>query len=117
MFNFDYKSGHIQQLEKWLGREIVQWELPRTGFIVPNAGCIFVRNCENICTFEALTTNPELSSEVRHEAIEALVQAATEFASKRYIAVWCTTQIDSVSSRLVGLGFKKTKEISYIKVL
>lgn len=110
-------SGHIEQLEAWLGREIAVWELPSFGLIVPGVATLFIRHCENICTFECLATNPQCASAERAVAIKALVDAATKYAKRRYLAIWCTTTTPTVAQRLSDLGFRETKEQSFIKVL
>jgi len=113
----------LLELRKWVKFPVEEDELPghtygalENGELVAIAG---LRLCEGpVCILDSMATNPECPSELRHQAIEALVdRILTEAKAFKYRGIRCETKDASIVQRAVARGFTVLPEISMVRAL
>lgn len=113
----------FDELKKWLAFPVAIDELPAhtyaallNGELVAIAG---LRLCEGpICLLDSLATNPTMSSSVRHEAIDLLVERIHDRAKELgFRAIVCHSKESSIISRAIRLGYAVVPEISLVRGL
>ena len=70
---------------------------------------LYTTNCKYFAMLEGLVADPIAGKSVRREAVEALVQAAVNFAKHHgYRHLYCLSKHPKLTARYEELGFPKT---------
>jgi hypothetical protein len=106
---YKFKDSNLKSINKWLKRhrepEIKLSELPETGLFVPGVGALFVRKCEGyVGLVDGLVTNPLVSAETRHKALEAIFNQL--FEEPGFNSIIGFTLNDDTHKRCISRGFK-----------
>lgn len=113
-------KNDLETINTWLiARDKKQWEastLPENGLIaysdnVPIAAA-FLRLCEGqFGMIDALVTNPEISGELRHIAIDQVINRLLSLANSLHLKALLAFSVDKGTlERAERLGFEKRSE-------
>lgn len=108
-----FRPSDAVSVQKWLTAQNLKTEVPSNGFIVPGVCAGFLmQNKGTSAVIEGLVTNPLVSSETRHKALDALVteicNAAADLGYKRIYA-WSSNE--GTLKRSLRHGFAMTSNI------
>lgn len=83
--------------------------LPPTGFIVDGVACGFAYMTDSpIAIFDCFVSNPKSKKEDREDAINDIILTLLEYVKhKEKRVVLCSTQIESMRRRVLGVGFNQ----------
>lgn len=117
-------SGDLEQINSWLvvrgQKPTLPDEMPDIGFMAEVGdnpiAAVFLRKCEgNFAILDGLITDPTIPGNIRHGAIDLLVEAAIYIATDlKFKNIFSFTIDESVLTRSGKHGFVKCKNVVVI---
>lgn len=115
-----FKASDLHSVNKWRMKRNL-WpvpgsELPRLGYMIPGVAAAFLRRVEGgYALMDSLVTNPHVSSNTRHKALESLYDIILQEPSIKGIIGF--TVDESTLMRAKARGFKQLQHtvLTYTK--